>query len=187
MPATEYQKALLQAARRAVAAEVTGRPCPAPGSRIAAQVPIGGVFVTLRVRGTLRGCMGTFSVHPEVLTTVGQVAALAVHDPRFDRRPLTLPELPDLVIEITLADFPRPTTDPLSLELGRHGVIVESGGKSGCFLPQVALEFRWSKEEFLRRCCRDKAKLPADAWKQPDTRVSLFTAERFAEQSDAEP
>jgi AMMECR1 domain-containing protein len=52
--------------------------------------------------------------------------------------------------------------------------------QSGCFLPQVATEMGWDKIELLRRCCQGKAGLPPDAWKDPATEVSLFTAEAFS-------
>jgi uncharacterized protein (TIGR00296 family) len=70
----------------------------------------------------------------------------------------------------------------LSLRLGVDGIYIKSGSLSGCFLPQVATETGWNKEEFLSYCCSHKAGLPADAWKQPDTEVYLFTAEVFGAQ-----
>ena len=69
----------------------------------------------------------------------------------------------------------------VSLELGRHGIYIKRGWASGCFLPQVATETGWSKEEFLSQCCGGKASLPSDAWKDAETEVYLFTAEVFGE------
>jgi uncharacterized protein (TIGR00296 family) len=71
------------------------------------------------------------------------------------------------------------TDDPLSLQLGVDGIYIKKDRASGCFLPQVASETGWSKEEFLSNCCAHKAGLAPDAWKDPETEVYLFTAEVF--------
>jgi len=73
------------------------------------------------------------------------------------------------------------TKDPLSLELGVHGILIQRGGRSGCFLPQVAPEQQWTKEQFLSYCCSHKAGLSPDAWNDPATEVYLFSAEVFGE------
>ena len=112
-----------------------------------------------------------------MLAMLQQIAVLASHDPRFSGRPITPADLPEIEIEISILSKPEETDDPLSLELGRHGILIENPTGRGCFLPQVATEFGWSEEEFLARCCKEKAGLPAEAWKQPETRVLLFTAE----------
>ena len=65
--------------------------------------------------------------------------------------------------------------------MGKHGVIVKRGSRSGVFLPQVATETGWSKEEFLSTLCSQKAGLPPDAWKDPSTELYIFTAEVFSE------
>jgi uncharacterized protein (TIGR00296 family) len=65
--------------------------------------------------------------------------------------------------------------------LGKHGVIVSDGFHQGVFLPQVATETGWSKEEFLSELCSQKAGLPADAWKNPNTALYVFTADVFGE------
>ncbi|MHC4532265.1 MAG: AMMECR1 domain-containing protein, partial [Planctomycetota bacterium] len=69
--------------------------------------------------------------------------------------------------------------EPLSLRLGIDGIYIKKGCASGCFLPQVADETGWSKEEFLSYCCAHKAGLPADAWKDAGTEVYFFTADVF--------
>jgi len=75
----------------------------------------------------------------------------------------------------------QPIEDPLDIELGVHGIYIARGGLSGCFLPEVATETGWSKEEFLSRCCGGKAGLAPDAWKDPQTKVYVFTSEKFAD------
>jgi AMMECR1 domain-containing protein len=75
------------------------------------------------------------------------------------------------------------TSDPLSLELGIHGIYIRSGSARAVFLPQVPVEQGWQKEEYLSRCCQAKGGMSADAWRRPDTEVYLFTAEVFGDLS----
>ena len=116
-----------------------------------------------------------------MLATLQQVALSASHDPRFRGRPITPADLPTVEIEISILSKLEETDDPLSLELGRHGILIEHPAGRGCFLPQVATEFGWSKEQFLTRCCSEKAGLQAEAWKQSETQVLLFTVELISE------
>ncbi|MBA7695770.1 hypothetical protein ES703_104405 [subsurface metagenome] len=103
----------------------------------------------------------------------------ATGDPRFFANPVTAEELDQLDIEISVLSPLKKTDDPLSLRLGTDGIYIKKGGFSGCFLPQVATETGWSKEEFLSYCCAHKAGLAPDAWKDKNTEVYLFTAEIF--------
>jgi AmmeMemoRadiSam system protein A len=103
----------------------------------------------------------------------------ATSDPRFFADPVTPRELNQLDVEISVLSPLKRTDDPLSLRLGVDGIYIKRDRLSGCFLPQVATETGWSKEDFLSFCCAHKAGLPADAWKDPDTEVYLFTAEVF--------
>ena len=174
------KKGLLKAARATVVAAVQGEALPELTDKMAG-MEYGGMFVTLRQDGRLRGCMGSFSPEPDMLSTLQQVAVSASHDPRFSGRPITPADLPDIEIEISILSKPEETDDPLSLELGRHGILIQNPAGRGCFLPQVAAEFGWSKEQFLTRCCSEKAGLHADAWKQPESQVLLFTVELISE------
>jgi AmmeMemoRadiSam system protein A len=105
--------------------------------------------------------------------------ASATSDPRFLDNPITEEELNELDIEISVLSPLQKTDNPLSLRLGIDGIYIKRDYASGCFLPQVATETGWNKEEFLSYCCAHKAGLPADAWKDPQTEVYLFTAEVF--------
>ncbi len=67
------------------------------------------------------------------------------------------------------------------IEMGVHGVLVRQGYRSGVYLPQVATETGWTKDEFLTSLCAHKAGLAADAWKDPATEIYIFTAEVFGE------
>jgi len=178
---TQAQKmGLLRAARAVVVAAVHGEAPPELTEEMAG-MEYGGMFVTLRQNGRLRGCMGSFSPEADMLATLQQVAVSASHDPRFSGHPITPADLPNIEIEVSILSKPKKTDDPLSLELGRHGILIENPAGRGCFLPQVAVEFGWSKEQFLTRCCSEKAGLHAEAWKQPETQVLLFKAELISE------
>ena len=141
----------------------------------------GGVFVTFWAGKALRGCIGTLTSTDDLVQTVQQATCSALADPRFEGDPITLAELPQLEIEISILSDATPTSNPLSLIPGVHGIVVRQGERSGCFLPKVAADRGWSAEEFLSNCCTMKAGLPPDAWRQGDTQVLLFTAEAFRE------
>jgi len=174
------KKFVLKAAKDSVSAAVTGAKARPPETDDAQLNEHLGCFVTLKNHGRLRGCLGRFvSDIPLIQLVSTMAAASARQDPRFLFNPITVSELMDLDIEISVLSALRKTKDPLSLRLGVDGIYITKGASSGCFLPQVAEEFGWSKEEFLSNCCRDKAGLAADAWKDGETEVSLFTAEVF--------
>jgi AmmeMemoRadiSam system protein A len=174
------RQTLLRIARETVRATVTGTPPPAPRSDDPTLTACCGCFVTLKTRGRLRGCIGQFtSDRPLIELVVEMAEASASKDPRFFDHPLSARDLGNLEIEISVLSPLERTNDPLSLRLGIDGIYIRRGYAAGCFLPQVATETGWSKEEFLSFCCSHKAGLPADAWKDPKTEVYLFTAEVF--------
>ena len=141
---------------------------------------IEGAFVTITKHGALRGCIGNIIGQEPLYETVRDMAvAAASQDPRFT--PVTAAELKDIDVEISVLSKPRRVKDASEIQLGKHGVIVSRGDHQGVFLPQVADETGWSKEEFLSELCSQKAGLPPDAWKDPDTALYVFTADVFAE------
>ncbi|UCE98966.1 MAG: AmmeMemoRadiSam system protein A [Planctomycetota bacterium] len=171
---------LLRTARDTVEACLTGRSLPKPKSDDPHLNAPCGCFVTLKNQGRLRGCIGQFtSESPLIELVVDMAKASATGDPRFFADRITADELEQLDIEISVLSPLKRTDDPLGLRLGVDGIYIKRGCTSGCFLPQVATETGWSKEEFLSYCCAHKAGLPADAWKDPKTEVYLFTAEVF--------
>lgn len=141
----------------------------------------GGAFVTFYRGPSLRGCMGTFLSTTHLTATLEQVTRSSLADARFRTDPITLKELPELTIEVSVLTDPERTDQPLALVPGTHGIIVRRGSQSGCFLPKVATERGWNAEQFLSQCCTMKAGLPAAAWREPDTEVYLFSAQGFAE------
>ncbi|NLX14466.1 MAG: AmmeMemoRadiSam system protein A [Phycisphaerales bacterium] len=177
----KQQETLLRLARETLRARLTNAPLPPIPQEADYASTVGGVFVTLKNAGELRGCIGQFLPDTGLAETVQQMALSALCDPRFRRNPVTAEELDHLDLEISILSPMRRTDDPLSLELGKHGIYIRRGASAGCFLPQVADETGWSKEEFLTHCCAGKAGMNPDAWKDPDTEVYLFTAEVFGE------
>jgi AmmeMemoRadiSam system protein A len=171
---------LLKVARDTIEAVIAGEAPPKPKSDDPQLNAHCGCFVTLKNHDELRGCIGQFiSDKPLIELIVDMATASATSDPRFFGNPVTPAELEDLDIEISVLSPLKKTDDPLSLRLGIDGIYIKRGCTSGCFLPQVATETGWNKEQFLSYCCAHKAGLPANAWKDPATEVYLFTAEVF--------
>lgn len=176
----EHRQTLLKAARDAVAAAINGLHAPSPSSDDGDLNEKQGCFVTLKNGERLRGCIGRFTADIPLIELVAEMGAAAARkDPRFVADPITPEELPQLNIEISVLSVMKETDDPLSLRLGIDGIYITKGYHSGCFLPQVAGETNWTKEEFLSYCCAHKAGLDPDAWRDPDTDVYLFTADAF--------
>ena len=175
------KQTLLKIARDTIEAVITGRPAAKAESDDPELNAACGCFVTLKNHGRLRGCIGQFTADQPLIELVTQMArASGTADPRFQADPITPGELEQLDIEISVLSPLKRTDDPLSLRPGIDGIYIKRGFASGCFLPQVATETGWSKEEFLSYCCAHKAGLAADAWKEPQTEVYLFTAEVFS-------
>ena len=182
---TDTQKqALLMIAREAVQGQLSGETSV---FGISEQLPdASGVFVTIKRHGELRGCLGTLQLQSHLPEEVARCAKdSAARDPRFP--PVTVEELPDTTLEISVLGPLEPIDpfDPDAFEIGRHGLVVEQGARRGLLLPQVATEWGWSREEFLRRTC-EKAGLPGDAWRR-GAQVYRFAAEVFGENESARP
>ena len=128
-----------------------------------------GAFVTLTNAGRLRGCIGRFDASLPLLEIVSQMAvAAATEDSRFAYHPVTLNEMSQIQIKISILSPLRKIESIDEIEVGKHGVWITYGGRGGTYLPEVATEQGWSREELLSHCCRDKAGLSPDAWKQAD-------------------
>jgi len=140
-----------------------------------------GAFVTLSKQGELRGCIGNILGRGPLYRTVSDMAvAAASEDSRF--QPVSVHELKDIEIEISVLSRPRVVRSADEIELGKHGVMVSKGHfNRGVFLPQVADETGWSKDRFLSELCSQKAGLPPDSWKDPAVKLEVFTADVFGE------
>lgn len=176
----EERRALLALAREALESYVLRRSRPkAVAEGILAEQR--GCFVTLTHNEALRGCIGTFQPQSPLAQTIVEMARAAARDPRFVLNPITAGELPRLRIEISLLSPLKRTEHPEQLEIGVDGIYIIRGGRSGCFLPEVATDYGMGPEEFLDSCCEHKAGLPRGAWRLPETEVYLFTSEKFGE------
>lgn len=133
-----------------------------------------GVFVTLKKRGKLRGCIGYIQSNTPLYKEVANVAVLAAcYDNRFNK--VVPKELPEIEIEISILSPMRLISDIEEIEVGKHGIQIEKNGRSGLFLPQVGAETGWTRQEYLGHCARDKAGLGWDGWKE--AKISIFTVD----------
>jgi AmmeMemoRadiSam system protein A len=138
-----------------------------------------GAFVTLKEEGALRGCVGRFIVEEPLWKVVQQMAiASSTQDNRFP--PVDPKEIGKISIEISVLSPMRRIKSPDEIELGKHGIYITKGYYSGTFLPQVATETGWSKEDFIGHCSRDKAGLGWDGWKNAD--LYIYEAAVFSEE-----
>lgn len=144
-----------------------------------------GCFVTLYKKGELRGCIGFIKpIMPLFEQVIAATKAAAFEDPRFE--PLDDSELKSIKIEISVLSKPElikaeSQQDYLNnIKIGRDGLIVQLYGQSGLLLPQVAMQYHWTPEQFLDATC-DKAGLGPGAWKQKECKVYKFKAEVFSE------
>ena len=129
-----------------------------------------GAFVSLHKHGHLRGCIGHFGEDVPLHQIVAKMArAAAFEDPRF--MPVRKEELNDLDIEISVLTPMRRIQSLDEFELHRHGIYIRKGYRSGTYLPQVADEVNWTKEEFVSHCAQDKAGIGWDGWKDAELYV----------------
>ena len=129
-----------------------------------------GAFVSLHKQGRLRGCIGHFGEDYPLCEIVAEMArAAAFEDPRF--MPVTKDELDDLDIEISVLTPMRRIQSLDEFQLHKHGIYIKKGYRSGTYLPQVADEVNWTKEEFVSHCAQDKAGIGWDGWKDAELYV----------------
>ena len=179
----EERQYLLHVARRSIESVVNETSPVVIETRSKSLMEPCGAFVTLRVGRGLRGCIGYIEPIKPLVETVQEVAAkAAIEDMRFT--PVTPEELSTIEIEISVLSPLKEIHDPDELKVGEHGIIIEHGRYRGLLLPQVATEYGWDRETFLSQGAR-KAGLPTDAWRDPETKIYVFTAEVFGEHSSA--
>nr|WP_321513533.1 AmmeMemoRadiSam system protein A [uncultured Pseudodesulfovibrio sp.] len=136
-----------------------------------------GAFVTLKIDGHLRGCIGNVQGGGELYQTIWDMAqSAAFEDPRFP--PVTAQDFDALDYEISILSPIEICPNPELVEIGRHGLIMAKGGRSGLLLPQVPVEWKWDRETFLAQTCT-KAGLPRNAWRDKDTTIFWFEAVVF--------
>jgi len=175
---TAQKKALLGFARKTIAQYLDSETAPMARGFDAQLWYKQGAFVTLKKQGDLRGCIGHMAEDRPLCQVVGEMALhAAFQDSRF--RPLAPAELPQCEIEISVLTPFQEVAEPEQILVGRDGVLIRKHGRSAVFLPQVAPEQGWNREQMLEHLCQ-KAGLESDAWKQ-DTRFFTFQANVFSE------
>lgn len=126
-----------------------------------------GAFVTLYKDGKLRGCIGRFGDDTPLWKIVREMTiSSATQDSRF--MPVIEKDLKDINIEISVLTPLKKISTLDDLEIGKHGIYIKHGFSSGTFLPQVATEQGWDKEEFVGRCSRDKVGIGYSGWKNAE-------------------
>jgi AmmeMemoRadiSam system protein A len=139
-----------------------------------------GAFVTLKKHHRLRGCIGHIEARKPLYKTVEEMAAAAAfNDPRFPA--VRSDEYNDLSIEISVLSPLKRIEDISEITVGIHGIYIVRGLNSGLLLPQVAIEYKWDRLNFLEETCY-KAGLDTDAWKEKDTKIYIFSADVFGEE-----
>lgn len=177
---TSGQKArLLEIARQSIAQHLKQQTVPEFTVHEPNLLRKSGAFVTLNLGGEQRGCIGHVLAQEPLYSTVQQAAvSAATSDVRFT--PLTLEELEQVDIEISVLSPLKRVMDIEDIEVGTHGLVIVGEGKSGLLLPQVASEAGWNRRQFLQAVCH-KGGLPTDAWEQGAALYS-FTAIVFGEE-----
>jgi AmmeMemoRadiSam system protein A len=174
---SEEKRLLHEIARTVIDRKVRGEELPEFLVESAVLRENRGAFVTLRKKGELRGCIGYIEGKGPLCRTIEKMAAAAAfEDPRFP--PVTERELPDLELEISVLTPLHRIQDVTEIEVGRHGIYMRKGWASGLLLPQVATEYGWDRETFLKYTCQ-KAGLPGNAWKDKNTEIYIFSADIF--------
>ncbi len=180
----EEKKFLINLARKTVEQCVKGEKIPGVGLADDLSPVLkkkAGVFVTLRKNGRLRGCIGYIEpVKPLCEAVIDMAVNSATRDTRFS--PVSEAELKDIDIEISVLTPPEMVAGPDEFIPGEHGIIIKKGMYQSVFLPQVASEQGWGREDTLSHLCM-KAGLPADAWKKPGMDFYIFKGIVFSEEA----
>jgi len=166
------KKEILQIARQTIESYVRGRKVPKVTPKSAIFKEKRGVFVTLMKHGKLRGCIGRFDPDKDFLVILQKMAvASATQDDRFP--PVTAGELKDIEIEVSILSPLKKIGSLDEFVVGEHGIYMKKGSRASTFLPQVATEQGWDKEETLRHLSL-KAGLDQDGWK--DAEFYIYTS-----------
>jgi len=128
---------LVKLAKETIESYVRDRTIPRPKELTPEMMERAGVFVSLKVGGLLRGCIGTYepakaNVAEEVITNA---ISSATRDPRFP--PVTPGELAGLDYSVDVLTTPEPVAGEAELDPKRYGLIVESGARKGLLLPDL--------------------------------------------------
>lgn len=172
------QNELLAIARQTVLTYVSSEKVPAVTVTSPGLVAEHGCFVTIKQEGRLRGCIGNFVSDKPLYNLVQEMAvAAATQDPRF--YPLKPSDLDNFTLEISVLSPLKKISSVNEVQVGTHGLYIVKNTYRGVLLPQVATEYSWDRETFLKHTCL-KAGLPENAWKK-ECEIYTFTALVFGE------
>jgi len=175
------RKLALEIARKAIESEFTGEDVAISMPQNSKLQENFGAFVTLTKNGQLRGCIGNFEPDKRLYEVINDIALdAALRDTRFS--PVTADEMKDIKIEISVLSPRKTISSPNEIVPGKHGVYLTEDDKSGTFLPQVATDQNWTREEMLNNLCTQKAGLDENAWQDPAAKLYTYTALVFGEE-----
>jgi AmmeMemoRadiSam system protein A len=171
------RRVMILTVREAIRARLDARKPRWPATNAELDAPRG-AFVTLHKQGMLRGCIGRMKADIPLIEVVRDMAiAAAFEDPRFP--PLDIREFDSIDIEISVLS-PFEPCKPEEVIPGEHGVYIIKGYRSGVFLPQVAPEQGWDRQQLLENLCR-KAGLEQGAYLSAESKLFSFAACVFGE------
>lgn len=175
----EEKNILLNAARQSIGSLFDGKePDPPDYKKHPLLKEKLGAFVTLTINHELRGCIGYIIGREPLFDTICSAAIhAAVNDPRFSA--LKKSEVDKIHIEISILSEFVPIRNYDEIILGKHGLYLDEGG-SGLLLPQVAIEHKMNREQFLSAIC-NKSGFYSEFWKERMLKIKIFTAEIFSE------
>jgi len=172
------QKDLLKIARDTIVSYVTASTIPSVAPASKGLNLATGCFVTIKQHGQLRGCIGNFVSDQPLYRLVQEMAvSAATRDPRF--YPMKPQDLAGFELEISVLSPLEPVSSVEEIQVGVHGIYLAKNSYRGVLLPQVATEYGWDRETFLKHTCL-KAGLPENAWKK-DCEIYIFSALVFGE------
>jgi AmmeMemoRadiSam system protein A len=136
-----------------------------------------GCFVSLHalLDHRLRGCVGRIDATRPLIEALRSAAVHVLEDPRFTDNPVRLEELADLELEVSVLSPTHPVDNSLDFDPLRDGIYLTFGARTGCFLPQVARETGWTREQLLDRLCAEKLGLPTSTWRHPHAKLHVFS------------
>lgn len=175
----QTSQAILDLAADVVTRRLGGDPRPLPPLDDPLFSRPAGCFVSLHRRDphALRGCIGTLDPDKSLRESLITAAESVIGDPRFFAQPVTRHELPDLEIEVTILGPLEKAKSPLDFEPTQHGIHLTIRGRTGLFLPQVARDTGWTRQQLLARLCAEKLGMPENAWTDPSAELRTFTAD----------
>ena len=170
---------LLRIARESILRGLTSQPHEVLPSDVSVLDELHGVFVTIRMGGELRGCIGYVEPHLPLGETLQEVAQKAAfQDPRFPE--MTEQELSVAEIEVSVLSPIERVENINEIEIGKHGLVIEAGASRGLLLPQVAISYQWNREQFLNNTSL-KAGLSSSGWKKSGIVIYKFSTETFSD------